>query len=112
MSSGPSHPYSKNQDATTLHLNMPADPAAPKAPPPPQSDTSTITKTITRPGAVRINVQGAFIVNEDPNTPPATQSNGAQHDTKDIRLPNHTDVVSHVAVDVGAAPVSDLSLGR
>lgn len=110
MSSGP--PGSNGQDAT-LRPKMPVDPAAPKAPPP-ESDNSRITKTITRPGAVRINVQGAFIVDEDPNTPPSPQSNGAQHDTKDIRLPNHTDVVSHVAVDVGAVlpAVSELRLGH
>lgn len=110
MSSGPAG--SKSQDAT-LHAKMPVDPAAPKAPPP-RSDNSTITKTITQPGAVRINVQGAFIVDEDSNTPPSPQLNGAQHNTKDIRLPNHTDVVSHVAVDVGAVllAVSKLSLGH
>ncbi|KAI4127851.1 MAG: hypothetical protein LQ347_004433 [Umbilicaria vellea] len=99
MSSGPAG--SKSQDAT-LHAKMPVDPAAPKAPPP-RSDNSTITKTITQPGAVRINVQGAFIVDEDSNTPPSPQLNGAQHNTKDIRLPNHTDVVSHVAVDIGGS---------
>lgn len=105
MSSGLPGPHS--QDAT-LRPKMPAavDAATP--------DTSTITKTITRPGAVRINVQGAFIVDEDPNTPPPSQTDGAQHDTKDIRLPNHTDVVSHVAVDVGAVllTVSELGLGH
>lgn len=106
MSSGPAG--SKSQDAT------PVDAAARKTPPPPRSDNSTITKTITRPGAVRINVQGAFIVDEDSSTPPSPQLNGAQYDTKDIRLPNHTDVVSHVAVDVGAvlSAVSELSFGR
>ena len=98
MSTGTSRP--NGQDAT-FHQKMAVDPVAPKAPPP-MADTSTITKTITRPGAVRINVQGAFIVDEDPNTLPSPQFNGAQHETRDIRLPNHTDVVSHVAVDVSA----------
>lgn len=55
--------------------------------------------TILSPGIVRINVQGAFIVNEDPSSPKASAQDGAQHDT-DIRLPNHQGVVSHVALDV------------
>jgi len=70
-------------------------------------------------------VQGAFIVDDDAPTPYRTASrspNGAkasvngdstprvngerdeyfmyQHDTSDIRLPNHTAIVSHIAVDV------------
>jgi hypothetical protein len=50
------------------------------------------------PGNVRINVQGAFIVDEEqPSTP---QSEDYEHDPKDIRLPNHTAVVSHIALDV------------
>ena len=56
-----------------------------------------IQDAITHPGAVRINVQGAFIVDDDPTTP---QSDDYEHDTKDIRLPNHTAVVSHIAIDV------------
>ena len=59
---------------------------------------SGIQETILHPGNVRINVQGAFIVDEEqPGTP---QSEDYQHDPQDIRLPNHTSVVSHVAVDV------------
>lgn len=47
---------------------------------------------------MRINVQGAFIVDEEqPGTP---QSEDYEHDPKDIRLPNHTAVVSHIALDV------------
>lgn len=34
---------------------------------------------------------------EQPGTP---QSEDYEHDPKDIRLPNHTAVVSHIAVDV------------
>lgn len=58
-----------------------------------------IEETILHPGTVRINVQGAFIVPEDeePTTP---QSEDYEHDPRDIRLPNHTSIVSHVAVDV------------
>ena len=59
---------------------------------------SDIQDTILHPGNVRINVQGAFIVDEEqPSTP---LSEDYEHDTKDIRLPNHTEVVSHIAVDV------------
>jgi hypothetical protein len=59
---------------------------------------SDIQDTIQHPGNVRINVQGAFIVAEEqPGTP---QSEDYEHDPHDIRLPNHTSVVSHVAVDV------------
>ena len=61
---------------------------------------SDIEDTIQHPGSVRINVQGAFIVDEEqPDTP---QSEDYEHDPHDIRLPNHTSVVSHVAVDVSA----------
>lgn len=63
--------------------------------------TAEIDSTITKPGSVKINVTGAFIV--DPDT--ATPKNGrgsptTHHETSDIRLPNHTAVVSHIAVDV------------
>lgn len=61
---------------------------------------SDIQDTIQHPGSVRINVQGAFIVDEEqPATP---KSEDYEHDPHDIRLPNHTAVVSHVAVDVSA----------
>jgi type II pantothenate kinase len=62
---------------------------------------SDIHETILHPGNVKINVQGAFIVDEEqPGTP---QSEDYEHDPKDIRLPNHTAVVSHIAVDVSTA---------
>jgi len=63
-----------------------------------QTVQSDIQDTIQHPGNVLINVQGAFIVDdEQPGTP---QSDDYEHDPQDIRLPNHTTVVSHVAVDV------------
>jgi hypothetical protein len=74
---------------------------------------------ILHPGTIKINVQGAFIVDEDSPTPCTTgrttpvklnsgdSENGNdeeyfdyRHDTQDIRLPNHTQVVSHIAIDV------------
>ncbi|KAK1833180.1 fumble-domain-containing protein [Podospora conica] len=64
--------------------------------------------TLSHPGSVRINVKGAFIVDgEGSSTPSSTASSNGRgspshgHDTKDIRLPNHTAVVSHIAVDIG-----------
>lgn len=68
--------------------------------------TEEIDDTITRPGSVRINVKGAFIVDPDTRTPApgAAQGNGrgspTHPETSDIRLPYHTAVVSHIAVDV------------
>ena len=73
------------------------------------TSTTEIENTITHPGSVKINVTGAFIVeSQEPGTPAAVlaangnngQSTGGYYETKDIRLPNHTAVVSHIAVDV------------
>jgi hypothetical protein len=65
------------------------------------TNTAEIDSTIIHPGSVKINVQGAFIVDQEATTPNGAGPNGGSHDTKDIRLPNHTAVVSHIAVDVG-----------
>ena len=59
--------------------------------------------TILSPGAVKINVQGAFIVDEVTSDNGNKPQDGAQHDTRDIRLPNHKAVVSHVALDIGGS---------
>lgn len=73
------------------------------------TSTEEINNTIFRPGSVKINVKGAFIVDPDTSTPAVGNTNNAQgngrgspthHETSDIRLPNHTAVVSHIAVDV------------
>lgn len=58
-----------------------------------------------RPASVKINVEGAFIVNEPNEGNGCKNGNGVNGDYvrwehKDIRLPHHTDVVSHIAVDV------------
>ncbi|KAF1812992.1 fumble-domain-containing protein [Eremomyces bilateralis CBS 781.70] len=70
---------------------------------------------IGHPGTVRINVQGAFIVDDEPTTPNGTVLNDldrdhldrdhldSSHHTKDIRLPNHRAVVSHMAIDIGGS---------
>ncbi|MCJ1384259.1 hypothetical protein MMC17_007375 [Xylographa soralifera] len=68
-----------------------------------ESRSTTIDSTISRPGAVRINVQGAFIVDDDATTPQPIEDAGVLHDSRDIRLPHHTAVVSHVAVDIGGS---------
>jgi len=70
---------------------------------------SDIQDAILHPGNVRINVQGAFIVDEEqPGTP---QSEDYEHDPKDIRLPNHTAVVSHIALDVSVSGCRVLDQG-
>lgn len=68
-----------------------------------KAHNADIDDAITRPGAVRINVQGAFILNEGTITPATENSDGSVYDTAEIRLPHHTAVVSHVAVDVRLA---------
>lgn len=68
-----------------------------------QPSHSAIEETILHPGTVLINVQGAFIVPED-DEPTTPRSEDYEHDPRDIRLPNHTSIVSHVAVDVSDQP--------
>ncbi|KAG5297901.1 pantothenate kinase [Histoplasma ohiense] len=65
-----------------------------------------IKQTITNPGSVKINVKGAFIVEdeeESPSPPNGTPMDGVHYERKDIRLPHHIAVVSHVAVDIGGS---------
>ncbi|KAH8690535.1 putative pantothenate kinase [Talaromyces proteolyticus] len=70
-----------------------ADPARP-----------SLEAAIINPGTVKINVQGAYIVDDQPQTPEsATDGDGVHYERKDIRLPHHTSVVSHVAVDIGGS---------
>lgn len=68
-----------------------------------ETRTVRLDRTINKPGAVRINVKGAFIVTDGAVSPQPSEEDGAVHDTRDIRLPHHTAVVSHVAIDVGSA---------
>ncbi|KAI9050428.1 hypothetical protein LZ554_005592 [Drepanopeziza brunnea f. sp. 'monogermtubi'] len=70
-----------------------------------RTDTAEIDNTIIHPGSVKINVKGAFIVDNDADSP---SPNGTAHanggnESRDIRLPNHTAVVSHIAVDIGGS---------
>lgn len=58
------------------------------------------------PSDVKINVEGAFIVDdESPSSDgkSSTAGEGVYFENKDIRLPHHTAVVSHVAVDIGGS---------
>lgn len=85
----------------------------------PRTMTSTeeIDNTITRPGSVKINVTGAFIVDPDAATPAQNGSDNGRvspshHETSDIRLPNHTAIVSHIAVDVRCTVCFSLRLSH
>ena len=72
------------------------------------------------PRTIKINVSGAYIIDHVDNSPSppspasldseAEQQNtlqsddgGYEHDRRDIRLPNHVGVVSHVAADIGGS---------
>lgn len=78
------------------------------------SSSADMQQAISQPGAIRINVTGAYIIDhgdEDSSpdrSPPSSAENGGeeqtyQHHKRDIRLPNHTSVVSHVAADIGGS---------
>lgn len=89
-------------EAVTKEHRSNRPPALPKRTPKrSQSTAATIDSTILSPGAVKINFQGAFIADEEPPLTPG--EDGAQHDSKDIRLPNNKAVVSHVALDIGGS---------
>lgn len=71
--------------------------------------------TIQQPGSIKINVAGAYIIDHEvedsshgSNTSSPTGSQEGeeqsyQHHNRDIRLPNHTSIVSHVAADIGGS---------
>ncbi|KAK3939426.1 fumble-domain-containing protein [Diplogelasinospora grovesii] len=67
--------------------------------------TAEIDTTLSHPGSVRINVTGAFIADQESSMPGSSNGRGSpnHHETKDIRLPNHTAVVSHIAIDIGGS---------
>lgn len=66
----------------------------------PHSSRAGRLEAITNPGAVKINVKGAFIVDDEPRSKSPVNTNGVHYENKDIRLPHHKGIVSHVAVDV------------
>ncbi|KAJ4321073.1 hypothetical protein N0V84_005542 [Fusarium piperis] len=111
-------PASDHEEAIvdTPNGSGPAPPSHPKRRLRTMTSTEEIDSTINRPGSVKINVQGAFIVDPDTATPASgtgaaagglTSANGrvspTHPETSDIRLPNHTAVVSHIAIDIGGS---------
>lgn len=78
----------------------PAAPAGKGIPARLRTNTAEIDGTIIHPGSVKIDVRGAFIV-EDDEDEPSPNGESTSHN-RDIRLPNQTAVVSHIAVDVCA----------
>ncbi|PWY68160.1 pantothenate kinase [Aspergillus vadensis CBS 113365] len=62
-----------------------------------------LEQAITNPGSVKINVKGAFIVDDDPRSKSPVRTDGVHYEGHDIRLPHHTGLVSHVAVDIGGS---------
>lgn len=73
---------------------------------PPSARTPRLEQAITNPGSVKINVKGAFIVDDDPRSKSPVRAEGVHYEGQDIRLPHHTGVVSHVAVDVRYLKIS------
>lgn len=79
------------------------------------SSAGEMQNAIQQPGTIKINVAGAYIIDhgEDdvsqgsgstspPSDPEIEEQSYTQH-KRDIRLPNHTAVVSHVAADIGGS---------
>ena len=68
------------------------------------ADSDALDRPVRQPpgaAAVKINVEGAFIVDDETGGRNGVASDHESvHREKDIRLPHHTAVVSHVAVDV------------
>ncbi|KAF2760979.1 pantothenate kinase-like protein [Pseudovirgaria hyperparasitica] len=65
-----------------------------------------VEEKMIRPGQIRINLKGAYIVDDEGSgTPSASSEEGSamEVETKDIRLPNHLGGVSHIAVDIGGS---------
>ena len=79
------------------------------------SSAADMQSTISQPGPIKINVTGAYIIEDEENNgspglnniSPASSQDGEEHSyshhNRDIRLPNHTSVVSHVAADIGGS---------
>lgn len=78
------------------------------------SSAAEMHSAISSPGSIKINVSGAYIIDHEEPTPDASPSadgslatppeeHAYEHDKRDIRLPNHTAVVSHVAADIGGS---------
>jgi hypothetical protein len=95
--SSPVQPPSREiggDDVRTPQISVDPDAAARSARVPPN------------PASVKINVEGAFIVDDEINGKNGAGEDGVHYEHKDIRLPHHTAVVSHVAVDVSTLPLA------
>ena len=68
---------------------------------PPSADDNRLRRLPSLAASVKINVEGAFIVDDQREKEDLIPKEHVHWERKDIRLPYHTDVVSHVAVDVG-----------
>lgn len=68
------------------------------------ADDNRLHRIPTLASSVTINVEGAFIVDDENEKDNDAGTEHAHWERKDIRLPHHTDVVSHVAVDVSVQP--------
>lgn len=79
------------------------------------SSAADMKSAINQPGSIKINVAGAYIIDHEDedasqgsnSSSPSNSQEGEehvyQHHKRDIRLPNHTSVVSHVAADIGGS---------
>jgi type II pantothenate kinase len=79
------------------------------------SSAADMQSAIIQPGSIKINVEGAYIIDHEDDdssdgsngSSPSSHHDGEehtyQHHKRDIRLPNHTSVVSHVAADIGGS---------
>ena len=79
------------------------------------SSAADMQSAITQPGSIKINVAGAYIIDHEdddlsqgsssssPSSNPDHEEQSYTHHKRDIRLPNHTAVVSHVAADIGGS---------
>lgn len=78
------------------------------------SSATEMQTAILEPGTIKINVSGAYIIDHEDGKPGKelsadgsstvpTEERAYEHDRRDIRLPNHTDIVSHVAADIGGS---------
>jgi type II pantothenate kinase len=76
------------------------------------SSSAGMQQAIAQPGSIKINVTGAHIIDHDDDSSPDRsptsnhsdhEEHSYQHHKRDIRLPNHTAVVSHVAADIGGS---------
>ena len=61
---------------------------------------SEVRSKISNPGYVRINSKGAFISEDNSSASEESSEAEYEHDPRDIRLPNHTESVGHIAIDV------------